>query len=267
MVSFVTAEPQFRAADVALPRGLRLQYLHGGPISGPAVLMLHGITDSSFSFSRVLPLAPAHLRLVVPDQRGHGRSDRPESGYTVDDFALDALQLLDALAIEQATVIGHSMGGFVARRMAERAPWRVGRLILIGSAITCQTQAVRELAEAAKGLTDPVDEAFVREFQLSTLGRPVPPEFLARVIAESRTVPARVWKDALAGLIEWEPRWPITCPTRILGGELDAIFSRDEQAALFHRTERATFQLEPGVGHALHWESPERFASLAFSGL
>jgi non-heme chloroperoxidase len=92
----------------------------------------------------------------------------------------------------------------------------------------------------------------------------VPPEFLERVIAESRKVPARVWRAALAGLAGFQPQWPINCPTTILGGDLDAVFSVEEQTALFLATEHSTLHLEPRIGHTLHWEAPERFVSLAF---
>src|SRR5690606_26026743 len=122
--------PGVVAADARLPGGPRLRYLDGGPAEGPALLMLHGLTDSSYSFSRVLPLVPAHRRVVVPGRRGPGDSDRPHGGYGVAAFGSGALQLLDLLGVERAAVVGHSMGSFVARRIAERAPWRVSRRVL-----------------------------------------------------------------------------------------------------------------------------------------
>jgi len=228
--------------------------------------MLHGFTDSSFSFSRVLPLLPTDLRVIALDQRGHGDSDRPADGYTMDDFAGDVLKLMDVLSIAQATLGGHSMGSFVARRVAERAPERVPRLVLLGTALVPTNAVVSDLRATVDHLVDPVDEAFIREFQMSTIHRAVPPEFFEHVIAESRKVPARVWRAALAGLNSYQPRWPIRCPTTILGGQLDAVFSPQEQMALFVATEHSTLHLEPRVGHTLHWEAPERFVALAFSG-
>jgi pimeloyl-ACP methyl ester carboxylesterase len=227
--------------------------------------MLHGLSDSSFSFTRVLPMMPAHLRVVAVDQRGHGDSDRPASSYSVDAFASDLLALMDALAIDRATIVGHSMGSFVARRAAERARDRITRLVLIGTALTARNAVVESLLSVAASLSDPVDEAFIWDFQASTIRRPVPAAFFAQVVAESRKVPARVWRAALTGLWEYQPQWPITCPTTILGGDRDTVFSAEEHAALFLATEGSTFHLEPGVGHTLHWETPERFVSLAFS--
>lgn len=264
MVTFATHARDYETAQVVLPGGLRLNYVQGGPADGPAVLLLHGMSDSSFSFSRVLPLMPAHLRVVAVDQRGHGRSDRPALGYSMDAFASDLLSLMDALLIDRATVVGHCMGSFIARRAAEKAPDRIARLVLLGTALTARNAVIRDLMTAAESLTDPIDETFIREFQASTIGRPVPPAFFEQVVAESGLLPAHAWRQAIAGLLDYQPQWPITVPTTILGGELDSVFSPSEHAALFTATERSTLHIEPGIGHALHWEAPERFVSLAF---
>jgi pimeloyl-ACP methyl ester carboxylesterase len=264
MVTLANLATRFDTSEVVLPDGLRLNYVGGGPTDGAAVILLHGLTDSSFSFSRVLPLMPPELRVIALDQRGHGNSDRPEGGYTMDDFGGDVVGVMNALGIAQATVVGHSMGSFVARRIAERAPERISRLVLLGTALTARNAVIAELRAAAESLTDPVDEAFIREFQLSTIHRPVPPAFLQTVIAESRKVPARVWRAALAGMADFQPQWPITCPTTILGGELDAVFSIEEQTAVFLATEHSTLHIERLVGHTMHWEAPERFVTLAF---
>lgn len=250
---------EIREHDVQLPSGVRLHYIEQGPASGPGVLLLHGYSDSSFSWSRVMPLLPPELRVVAIDQRGHGRSDRPERGYSLDDFATDALQAMETLGIDSATVVGHSMGSFVARRVAERAPERVQRLVLLGSASTADNAVVRELLGVVNGLTDPVEPGFVREFQMSTAARPVPPEFLERVIANSQAMPARVWKAALASLVEYRPSGAIQCPTLVVGGDVDGVFSAAEQAQLARQIPGAVLDLEPGVGHALNWEDPDRF--------
>src|SRR5262245_57413686 len=99
MVHFAIAAlaPLISFADVTLPSGVRLHCAQQGPPSGSAVILLHGYSDSSFSFSRVMPLLPPELRVIAPDFRGHGDSDRPASGYRIDDLASDVLQLMDEL--------------------------------------------------------------------------------------------------------------------------------------------------------------------------
>jgi len=252
---------EVREHDVRLPSGIRLHYIEQGPASGPAILLLHGYTDSSGSWGLVMPLLPPEMRVVALDQRGHGFSDRPEGAYTVDDFATDALEAMDALQIASATVVGHSMGSFVARRVAERAPDRVSHLVLLGSAPTADNAAVREVLQAVNALKDPVDPAFVREFQLSTAAKPVPPDFMAARIVNSQNMPAHVWKSALGSLVGYRPSAAITCPTLVIGGDADSVFSKEEQAALAREIPGAVLDLEPGIGHALNWEDPDRFVA------
>lgn len=249
------------AADVRLSRDLRIRYLGQGPAEGPAVLMLHGTGDSSFSFSRVLPLLPPGLRVIVPDQRGHGDSDKPSDSYSMDEFALDALELLDALNVPRVTLVGHSMGSFIARRAAAFAAGRVERLILIGAGPSGNNGPLREINAAVATLTDPVDPAFVRDFQLGTSSGTLPPEFFERVIAESLKLPAHVWKSSFAGLMHYEPvEDQIACDTLVLGGVWDGVFSVAEQEEVARRIEGARLRLFPGIGHALHWDEPDILA-------
>jgi hypothetical protein len=105
-----------------LSTGLRIHYSESGDARGTPVVFVHGWLDSWFSFSRVLPLLPATLRLIALDQRGFGESDHQDSGYTIPGFAADLVALLDALDIDRAVLVGHSFGTFVARR--PRSPTR-----------------------------------------------------------------------------------------------------------------------------------------------
>ena len=255
------APPPVPFHEARLPSGVRLRYVDQGPVTGPAVLMLHGYTDSSFSFSRVLPLMPPGTRVIVPDQRGHGQSDRPEQGYAMDDFAADALQLLDVLQVRSATVVGHSMGSFVARRIAEKAPARVTGLVLMGSAPVPMNAGLRELWSAVNELSDPIDAAFARGFQESTVMKPVPAAFMDAAIDGSVSVPARVWKSALAGMMAYVRSGAPTCRTLVLGGAGDSVFSQKEQEELAASIPGARIEIVEGIGHALHWEDPERFAA------
>jgi pimeloyl-ACP methyl ester carboxylesterase len=223
--------------------------------------MLHGYTDSWFSFSPILPLLPPYVRAIVPDQRGHGDSDKEAAGYTLDALAVDAIELLDALGVPRATVAGHSMGSLVAQRVAALAPARVSDLLLIGTAATARNQVMNDLLDAVSSLEDPIDAGFVRDFQTSTIHRPVSAHFYERVVEESLKVPARIWKAALHALIAAEAvRVPASCPVRIVWGDRDAIFSRAEQDVLRQRLPGASFTAIHDVGHAVHWEVPDVIA-------
>jgi non-heme chloroperoxidase len=254
--------PSTFLSHVRLANGITLHVASQGPKTGPAVIMLHGITDSWFSFSRVLPLLPADMRVVVPDMRGHGDSERPAAGYRLDDFAADVIALMDALHIEKAVIVGHSMGSFVARKVYELASERVSRLVLVGAGAVAQNPGMFDLVAAVNQLTDPVDEKFVRDFQMSCVHAPVPEPFMEAAIANSRRTPARVWKAAFQGLIDGDislAHPPVR--TLVLGGRKDAVFSATEQMVLARQFPRGELHLIDEVGHTLHWEQPATFVS------
>lgn len=255
------------AAAVQLKNGLRLHYVQQGPTSGPAVIMLHGYSDSSFSFSRVLPLLPSSIRVIVPDLRGHGQSARADDGYGMDAMARDILELMDALNVPTATVVGHSMGSFVARRLASLAPERITRMMLAGAGLSAQNPTLREVQSAVNALQDPVDRTFVREFQYGTVSKPVPAEFMERVIADSLTLDAATWKAVFAGMATYTPaETEITMPVLILAGDRDAVFPLAEQREVAEKMPCARLKILEGIGHAPQWEDPHRFAAelLAF---
>ncbi|HJU41994.1 MAG TPA: alpha/beta hydrolase [Vicinamibacterales bacterium] len=265
MVIFAEAETSLPAASLDLVRlsnGVTLHYAHQGPQSGPALVMLHGFTDSWFSFSRVLPLLPPDLRVIVPDLRGHGDSERPETGYRLTDFADDVIKLMDALQVPKAVLVGHSMGSFVARKVNELAPARVARLVLVGAGLLSANAATSDLAQSVSALTDPVDEAFVREFQFGTINGDVPGSFMEVIVANSRRTPARIWRAALQGMLDDAIK--LSRPnvrTLVVGGRQDSIFSSTEQMVLARQFPRGELHLIDGVGHALHWERPESFVN------
>ncbi len=112
-------------AKVGLASGLAISYVDEGHPYGPAVLMLPGPTDSWRSYQPIVSLLPLSIRGIAVSQRGHGDSDKPATGFAVEDFAADVVLLLDALGIERAVLSGHSGSCLVARRVALDHPKRV----------------------------------------------------------------------------------------------------------------------------------------------
>jgi len=260
--SKVTAETtRLRFSSVQLKTGVRLHYAERGELSGPVVLMLHGFTDSWFSYSRVLPLLDRKYHVYVLDQRGHGNSDRPQSGYTPRHFAADALAFMDEKDIKVATVVGHSMGSFVAQHVAAMAPDRVNKLVLVGSAASLRNSAVLGLQQDINSLQDSVPEKFIRDFQTGTLVKPVPAEFFQGVIRESSKLPARVWKAVINDLIAGSNAdfHKIKSPTLIVWGDRETVFLRPEQDALLSAIPNSRLVVYEDTGHSPNWEMPERF--------
>ena len=275
MITFATtslATPALHFDDVRLPSGVRMHFAQQGPQTGPALLLLHGFTDSWFSFSRVLPLFRPEMRVVAPDLRGHGDSTRvaasetgtggPAWGYRTTDLADDVVSLMNALRIPSAVVLGHSMGAFVARQVAALAEARVPRLIMMGAGPSTRTPVLHAFQAEVNAQSDPVDPAFVREFQESTVHQPMTPSFMEAAIANSLRMPAAIWKAALAGLIADEaPKARLLSRTLVLGGREDKIFGPSEHISLARQFPKGELELVEGVGHALHWENPARFMS------
>src|SRR5919107_4978126 len=187
-------------ATTQLATGLQLHYAERGDRTGEAIIFLHGYSDSWFSFSGVLSLLSPEYHAFALTERGHGDSDKPECCYTLDDFAADVDAFMDAVSIEEATLVGMSGGSFIAQRVALAYPHRVSRLVLNASGATLlDNEAVMGLGEEMLALEDPISPEFVREFQESMVYQPVPQEFLDTVVSESLKLPARVWRDYWEG--------------------------------------------------------------------
>lgn len=99
--------------------------------SGPALLLLHGIGDSSEAWLPVLPALAEHYTVIAPDLLGHGQSDKPRADYSAAAYANGMRDLLDVLGVERATIVGHSLGGGVAAQMVYQYPQRCERLVLV----------------------------------------------------------------------------------------------------------------------------------------
>jgi pimeloyl-ACP methyl ester carboxylesterase len=123
-------EPQFELQYRTI-HGYRRAFVHAG--SGPALLLIHGIGDSSETWRELLPALAREYTVVAPDLLGHGRSDKPRADYSVAAYANGMRDLLTVLGLERATVVGHSLGGGVAMQFAYQYPERCERLVVVSS--------------------------------------------------------------------------------------------------------------------------------------
>ncbi|WP_461018445.1 alpha/beta fold hydrolase [Streptomyces daliensis] len=111
--------------------GYRRAYRTAG--EGPAMVLLHGIGDSSATWTGVIPGLARRHTVVAPDLLGHGASDKPRADYSVAAYANGLRDLLGALGIDRATLVGHSLGGGVAMQFAYQFPERTERLVLVST--------------------------------------------------------------------------------------------------------------------------------------
>ena len=123
--------PGVRHEWLELPTGIRCHVAQAGPVDGPPVLALHGWPQHWWMWRHLMPaLAADGFRVVCPDLRGLGWSASPADGdFRKHRLVEDARELLDALAIPSAAVIGHDWGGWVGFLLARRHPERVARLL------------------------------------------------------------------------------------------------------------------------------------------
>jgi pimeloyl-ACP methyl ester carboxylesterase len=111
--------------------GQRVSYRTAG--SGPALLLLHGIANSSETWAHVAPLLSERFTVIAPDLLGHGQSATPRGDYSLGAHASGARDVATALGHERVTVTGHSLGGGIAMQFAYQFPERTERLVLVSS--------------------------------------------------------------------------------------------------------------------------------------
>jgi lipase len=120
-----------------------------GPVAGPPVLALHGVTGHGRRYRRLAEEGLPEMRVIAPDLRGHGRSTW-EPPWNVEALVADLLDTMDAANVERAAVVGHSYGGLLGMHLAAHAPARVERLVLIDPAVGLPPADMLEAAESTR---------------------------------------------------------------------------------------------------------------------
>lgn len=143
--------------------GLRISYDVRGPREGEPVLLIQGLgTDSRGWALQRRAIARRH-RVITFDNRGVGRSDKPLDGYGLERMALDSVEVLDALGVDAAHVMGASMGGVIAQVLAVRHPSRVRSLVLACTACRHHRWRRELLAEWAEMASEAGMRAWAHE--------------------------------------------------------------------------------------------------------
>ncbi len=254
---------------ISLPNGQRLAYVEWGDRKGEPVVLLHGFTDTSRSWTQVLP-SLSKFHVYVLDLRGHGAAAKPECCYALADFAYDLKLFMDALEIERASIAGHSLGSMIAFEFAATYPDRINKLVLAGATGLTPITHGDWLATGALSVDDLPDyeTGFLAEWLAAaspapsdgpTAPTPVDETFLGYVVAEARETPAQVWRGVARELIgtpvaRLAPY--VTAPTLIMAGSKDDLFPAAHQAALRAALPQAEYREFVGLGHNLIWEKP-----------
>jgi len=246
--------------QISLSNGQRLAYVEYGDRKGAPVILLHGFTDTSRSWTQLLPsLSKFHVYVV--DQRGHGAAAKPECCYALADFAYDVKLLMDALKIERASIAGHSLGSMIAFEFAATYPDRINKLMLAGATGLTPISHGDWLSTGAMSVSEPPDyeEGFLAEW-IAVAPASVDATFLHFLFQETRETPAQVWRGVARALIDvpvarLAPY--VTAPVLIMAGSKDDLFSAEHQAALRAALPQAEYREFAGLSHNLIWEEPD----------
>ncbi|HEY5172028.1 MAG TPA: alpha/beta hydrolase [Acidimicrobiia bacterium] len=240
--------------------------------AGPGLLLVHGFGGAKEDFSdHVAALARDHT-VVVFDHRGHGASDKPSDrgAYSIDRLATDVLEVADACELDRFRLLGHSMGGMVARQIPLRAPERIEALVMMDTsagpipgfdpalmdaaaevAFTRGKDALKELLDLARVLETPA-------YRRTLLERTGYQDFEDRKWADLSAV---MW-GAMAVALAYQPddlaalAAAVRFPTLVIVGAQDAPFVRASRE-MAHALDGAQLAIIPDAGHSPQFENPD----------
>jgi pimeloyl-ACP methyl ester carboxylesterase len=237
---------------------------------GPGLMLVHGFGGAKEDFADHVPALARDHTVVVFDHRGHGASDKPAdaTAYSVDRLAADIVQVADGAGLESFRLLGHSMGGMVARKVALRERERVDALIMMDTspgpvpgfdpslmesaarvALDQGKDALQELLEMAPVLETPAYQRMLRE-------RPGYQEFQERKFADMSAV---MWGAMALALARQDDDLPamtaLECAVLVLVGEQDEPFVIASNA-MAAAIPRAQLVVIPDAGHSPQFENP-----------
>lgn len=239
--------------------------------AGEPFIMVHGFTGAKEDFSDHADRLAEHAEVILFDLRGHGDSAKPAPAeqYSLDRLAADTLAVADALGLETFRLLGHSMGGMVARRIVLNQPARVRALVLMDTSAGPPISVDVDMAEAAAqlALDDGMDALRVILDQADVLGseadrrvratRPGYEDFNARKWAAVAPMAyAALLREMVTQPNQLEQLRAVRCPTLVVVGDQDVGFIEDSRsmAAAIPAAELAVI---PDAGHSPQFENPD----------
>lgn len=256
-----------RPGRVAVVNGVAIHYVEQG--QGKALILIHGLGASTYNFRHTLLEMSRHFRTIALDLPGFGLSERPTAyDYSLTNQAHTVIRLMDHLGIERAHILGHSMGGMVAARLAARWPERVDRLILVASPVHLNPPRLLGLGLLAPFWQTAVGIIMAHRRIREKIWRDgfYDQESLTNEIMEQYFLPSRIKGNSrsLVKMAAAARRDPppdlsqIVCPTLILWGENDHnITSPEVGRKLQQRLPNARLVLIPRAAHMLLEERPQ----------
>ncbi len=286
-----------RTNRVHLSTGITLNVVEAGPEDGPPVIFLHGFPESHRTWRALVPLLEDRLRLVMPDQRGFGASDKPAAvaAYETDVLLADLFALADALGLERFALVGHDWGGAIAWLAAIRGDPRITRLAIVNSPhprifqkSLIDDAEQRAASQYMRAFREPAMEAGIERmgfdsFFDKTFARHID---IAAIAPEERQTYIDGWSapGALTGMLNWYrasriivpavgefaalPPWVtgpfpnIAIPTLVVWGMKDRALLPLQLDGLDELIDDLIIERLPDAGHFAPWEAPETVAAV-----
>jgi pimeloyl-ACP methyl ester carboxylesterase len=283
---------EIQLTRIGLPTGVTLKVAIGGAEAAPPLIFLHGFPESHRTWRHVLPNLAADFRVIAPDQRGFGGSDRPQEveAYKTDRIVEDLLALADGLGIGRFTLVGHDWGGAAAWLAALRHPDRIGRLVVVNAPhpLIFQRSVIEDEPQRAASQYIRAFRNSGMEIAIKAMGyerfleKSFSPHVDLRLIpdAERQTYIAD-WSQegALTAMLNWyrasnievpavgekarKPLWTlapfpkVNMPTLVIWGLKDKALLPVQLEGLGDLVPDLRFVAEPNAGHFIPWEKPE----------
>lgn len=237
---------------------------------GPPLLLIAGLGSDSASWQTVVPPLAKHFRVICLDNRGSGRSVCAEGPLSIDQMAEDCAALIGHLGYEKVHVAGHSMGGFIAQRLALVHPELVDRMVLSATGAKSSRRNALLFTDLARRLEEGEDPArWFRSlfYWIYTPGLFESERALAGALDFALNYPWRqspaFFRAQVEAIADFDGRGDlakISVPVLVLAGERDILFSSDECREFAALIPEAKFKVLQGAAHSMHAENPRAFA-------
>lgn len=235
---------------------------------GPPLLLVAGIASDVASWAPIVPLLEQDFQLIMFDNRGAGRTEQ-DGAISAEDWIGDVMRVLDHLKIDEADIVGHSLGSMIASRAAVRAPNRFGKLVLSAASAIREPKALALMQEmSALYQSDMEPETW---FRLLFQWLFAPPFFADPVQVTEAGKLAAAYEycqspedfgrqvDGLAGMPELDAS-ELSNETLLLLAEHDLMTPPNASIDSFAGAPNLKHQIIAGAGHSIHWDQPEAFA-------
>jgi len=256
-------KPDFRFIE--LSTGIKMRYARLGNPGGIPIVLIHGATDSYYSYSQTAAyLADKNYDVYIPELRGHGGTDKPDNeDYHIETHAKDVYEFMQNLELS-AHLAGHSLGSFITQELAISYPNVVRSVTLIGTGVKLAGNPTLEWLlngdDTFPGILNfdaEVPAEFIQDW-VSTNNSDV--SFAAHIYDHACSLPLYVWTEIFKGAAQYDNSSRlnnIKIPVQIIWGTEDAFFNYNDQIQVINTLENSAninFIKKVGASHNTHWD-------------